>query len=149
MSCFGNENVQFDDILGLPEVDQRVNMFSQFNIMFVKNDVEKLKGQVKEMTIKEHNIPNKTAKYDLSLEVKSAKNIGLAFEYASSRFKPETIEKLALQYIDIIRQVAASPDMKIADIQRLKQDNSKKKKKLISLLENLKNDISDMGGKDA
>ena len=149
LSCFGNENVQFDDILGLPEVDQRVNMFSQFNIMFVKNDVEKLKGQVKEMTIKEHNIPNKTAKYDLSLEVKSAKNIGLAFEYASSRFKPEIIEKLALQYIDIIRQVAASPDMKIADIQRLKQDNSKKKKKLISLLENLKNDISDMGGKDA
>ncbi len=143
LACFENENVQFDDILELPEVAQEVNIYSQFNVMLIKNDLEKMHKNIENMSIKEHNIINKTAKYDLSLELKfTSNNIGLTFEYASSRFKLETVERLSENYIALIRQVCDNPDGKIANLHCTKYAAGEKKKKLKSLLKNLQDELS-------
>ena len=65
----------------------------------------------------------KIAKFDLSLEViPTAEEMALNFEFCTSLFKKETIERFSLHFIHILEQIVDNADLKISDIRILSEE---------------------------
>ncbi len=60
------------------------------------------------------------AKFDLSLEaVEREEDIGLSFDYAAALFKDETIRRWSSHFVNIIKEAATNPNVRLSDVDLL------------------------------
>ena len=70
-------------------------------------------------TVEPISLPDwaKTAKFDLSLGIDDSTNpLAGGIEYAVALFRSDTIERLVDDYIQILEQVVAQPDIRLQDL---------------------------------
>ena len=88
-----------------------------FQVMFVLHNTASEKVELSDLSINYLPINNKTARFDLSLDMYETKSglIG-SFEYNTDLFKAETIDRLVSHLENLLTGITVNPDLLIAKI---------------------------------
>jgi hypothetical protein len=121
LAAFENQNYPFESLVGkLGLSDTKRNPV--FDVAFDLHDLEPgeeaaLSRQVFEDDGGGVHFENKTAKFDLSLDVRVGAGLICIFEYATSLFKRETVENFKNHFRQVAETVADNPDIEICRIE--------------------------------
>jgi non-ribosomal peptide synthetase component F len=117
LEAFENQDYPLPELVNKLRIQTNYNRNPIFDILFVseKLDIPKLKHQ--EWTFSPYQFENKISHMDLVFYIEEIEEkIELRLEYAASLFKHSNIERLLKHYIEIIEQLVANVDIKLADI---------------------------------
>ncbi len=121
LAAFDNQNYPFESLVN------KLGLFSSkrnplFDVAFDLHDLEPgeeaaLSRQIFESAAESVHFENKTAKFDLSLDVRVGKSLICIFEYATGIFKEETIECFKNYFCQVAQAVSENPMIEIGEIQ--------------------------------
>ncbi|MEJ8545005.1 non-ribosomal peptide synthase/polyketide synthase [Brevibacillus borstelensis] len=127
LQAFENQDYPFEELVEKTNAHRDASRNPLFDTVFILQNMDlnlDIKSfQVDQLTFTSRLLDVKQAKVDLSLEA-SEENGELVFylEYGSKLFKRETIEKMANHFLQILRVVAKSPEIRLAEIPMLGED---------------------------
>ncbi|MEK5097378.1 amino acid adenylation domain-containing protein [Bacillus sp. FSL W8-0848] len=120
ITAFEHSEYQFDDLIRKLEVKRESNRNPLFDTMFVLEDARmftKQKGGVKLSPII-FELDN--AKFDMTFNILDfEQEIILNIEYSTNLFKEETISRIAENYIGILKEITANPDVALNQIEMI------------------------------
>ena len=88
-----------------------------FDTMFVLENMAIPEGDLGEIKFKNLHYKNKISKFDVTLfAMESKEEILFDFEYCTSLFKKETIERACNHYVNILKEIVENINVKIKDI---------------------------------
>lgn len=120
IEAFENQDFQFNDIVGLLNIDRSVNRNPLFNNMFALQNMEFRKKTIDNKKFVLADVETGISKFDISLiAVERGESIDLIFEYSTSLFKEETIKRLADHFTNIISSIVKNPDIQLKKIDLL------------------------------
>ena len=118
LESYQNQDYQFDMLVNKLDLDQIPNRTPLFDVMFVLQNTDDYQITVEGLQFSQYRFEEKASKMDLIIEAHDKyDNYRFKFIYATSLFKRETIERMAVHFENIIRQVIEEPEKKIAEIQ--------------------------------
>ncbi|NIM80855.1 MAG: amino acid adenylation domain-containing protein, partial [Candidatus Aminicenantes bacterium] len=142
-----NQAYPFREIIRLLGADNEVSRNPVFDAMLIVQNFEAAEFQLKGLTFLPYQSDEKeiqhTSKVDFTIEAvenEAGGDICFTLEYCTRLYKRETMERFARHFINIIREAAAEPDIRLADIDVM--DKAEKQQ----LLETF-NDTSHKSGK--
>ncbi len=118
LDVFDNQDFQFEEIVKkvAPKRDMSRNPIFNIGMVFQSMGFPELRAG--DITIKPLMHLTKIARFDQLLEIVEKGNyIETRWEYRTSLFKQETIERMATHFRNILDVVAANPDIKLRDIE--------------------------------
>jgi len=148
IEAFENQDYPFDDLVEMVVTTRDMKRNPLFDVMFDFNTstyAGKPPGQITPgLKIKPDSFESRASKVDFNLVTDEIDGrLFLLFEYSTTLFKKETMEKLLKHYEKIAGIVTANKDIKIRDIELLEEDESKairwKIQEDIQVLETAKN----------
>ena len=113
-------DVEFDDIVRTLSVEREPGKHPFFNLMLaiVDNDISAF--QLGNAGLKEITVHNGTAKFDLTIEVRTAEDgIMLEFEYSTGLFLEDTIKQMLDCFIVLLENILRHPASTISDLRIL------------------------------
>ncbi|MCP4148345.1 MAG: non-ribosomal peptide synthetase, partial [bacterium] len=126
LDAFDNQDYQFEDLVEKVAL-HRDRHNPLFDVMFawrewdpgeIENIGDDNQNEDKTRTPQEiYTYEQKTAKFDLTLGIDLKKKLAFSFEYSTTLFKKETIERYAANFKEIISAVLKNDNIKIKDIQ--------------------------------
>ncbi|NOQ25909.1 MAG: amino acid adenylation domain-containing protein, partial [Bacteroidales bacterium] len=130
IAAFENQDVQFEDLVDMLDVDRDMSRNPLFDInMVVQNFEDISEDQREEDVITEDDsklnldFAHRTSKFDMIFFVfETVKTINISIEYYSDIFKRETIEKYIRCFKSIVSSVIKNPKIKLKDIELLSQE---------------------------
>ncbi|MCK4261415.1 MAG: amino acid adenylation domain-containing protein, partial [Halanaerobiales bacterium] len=94
-----------------------------FDTMFVLQNTDTTEDVIENLKFIPYQFENKIAKLDLALNATETNNgIGFTLEYRTKLFKKETIERMAEHFIQVISQVVNEPEVVLADISMVNEE---------------------------
>jgi hypothetical protein len=109
LEAFENQEYPFEQLVQKLPVHRDVSRNPLFDALFVLQNTGAGTVEVRGLEV-EPVIPDNNSHFDLVLSAREEQDtILLELEYATSLFKPDTIETFAKYYIEILRQVTADP----------------------------------------
>ncbi|WP_109302785.1 non-ribosomal peptide synthetase [Aquimarina sp. AU474] len=127
VSCFDNQDYQFEDLVEELGLERAANRNPLTDISFTFQNFEDEEFDIPDLQLKSYNNEEQTTKFDLTLfGNESDEKIYLSFEYASDLFYKNTIERLIQYFKAITNYGIQNPDIKIADIQVLSEEEENK-----------------------
>ena len=98
-----------------------------FDVMFVLQNNEEAKEDLKDILLKPLEIEGNIAKFDLTIAMNSNRNgYGVSFEYCSDLFKEETIGNMIKHFEVLLANILESPEKKIKDIEIITEEEKEK-----------------------
>lgn len=128
IKAFDRQTYPFDELVKNLDIEKDTSRNPLFQVMFIyqNNGITPMSfdGIKTSMYIPDTGI----SKFDLSLEVvpQSDNTFSFTFEYCTNLFKNDTIERLANNFINIIKKVLDNCDKKISDIDILSEEEKNK-----------------------
>lgn len=123
LNALENEEYPFDRLVEKLNLQRDISRNPLFDTMFVLQNVEIDDKNIEGLTFVPYPIKTQISKFDLTLEVEDkGGNLLLRFEYATKLFKKETIERLAQHFLNIIEFVIEQPQVSLAEIQMLSEE---------------------------
>lgn len=123
LDVYDNQDFQFEDLvdrLGLKRDSSRLPLF---DVGFVFLSMGFPKVQLDDIEIIPHAFDHKIAHMDIMLEaVENNDGISLNWEYRTSLYKSETIERLAGHYNIILTELMEHPDIPLKDVRILSDE---------------------------
>jgi hypothetical protein len=117
INAFDNQDVQFEELVDRLDVKRDPARNPIFDVMFVVQNFERSKRSINDMKITRGDIQFRTSKFDLFLQASEVdEQLSFNLEYATSLFKPKTIEIIAGHLQEIIQQVVENKYIKLKDI---------------------------------
>ena len=91
-----------------------------FDVMLIVQNVDMPKPELGGLTFTPVPYYSKESKLDMTLEaVEIDGELKFHIEYSTALFKADTIERLAAHYVNILKEAASNPGLRIADIEIL------------------------------
>jgi amino acid adenylation domain-containing protein len=128
--ALGNQDLQFERVLELVKPPRRPSHHPLFDVSLVIQNFEHptasdVIGATETFSplFSPYPFERGTSKYDFTLYAfQTDREIHFRLEYATALFKQDTIQRMAEHLLNIIRQVAADPDIPLSQIQLLSED---------------------------
>ncbi|OPZ84531.1 MAG: Gramicidin S synthase 2 [Firmicutes bacterium ADurb.Bin419] len=135
LKAFENQDYQFEMLVEKLNVEVKPGRNPLYDVGFVLQNMKMPEMKVNGMRFIPYRDESKISKSDLTiLATEEGEVISLVFEYCTSLFKKETIERLSKDYLKILRIATSERDIKIKDIELL---DSAEKNKMISEIHNV------------
>lgn len=144
LEAFANQDYQFDMLVEKlnPPVKQGRNPI--FDVAFVLQNMKMPQMKVKDLMFIPYKDESKISKSDIAiLATEEGEVINFIFEYCTSLFKSETIERLAKDYIKIIKYATENIKIKIKDIVLVEKDEENEIASTIKKVEDVFNKLMD------
>ncbi|MCE3296531.1 MAG: amino acid adenylation domain protein [Crocinitomicaceae bacterium] len=120
LDAYDNQDLPFEQLINELNLPRDASRNPLFDVMFAYQDERKQSFRSADMEVYKASIDTDVSRFDLSLDViESKEKIALRFEFATSLFKKETVQKYAEYLQRIIRQVLEKPAVTIREIDLL------------------------------
>ncbi len=122
LAAFQNQDYPLEDLVERVVKERDASRNPLFDVMFVFQNMEKPHLDIPGLMLTEKGHENKTAKFDLNLEVMEENGrLVFSMEYRTSLFKEETAQRLGGYYKNIIHTILENPGTGLADIEIIDQ----------------------------
>jgi len=135
IEAFENQDLQFEELVDKLDLERDVSRNPLFDVMMVVQNFRRVRigegsekeenenaGHVEQMPVFGDKLPSiqykqTTSKFDMTFFVHEiGEDIHIVIEYYTAMFKSETILRLAEHFKGIVKQVGATPGIKLRDI---------------------------------
>lgn len=139
LEAYENQDYQFEMLvkdLGLKRVIGRNPIFDI--ALLIQNNEDST--VLEDLKITPYPISASDAKFDLTLIANERfKTLELGFQYRTQLYAEETIERMALHFVHVLRSIVDNPQVKLSDIDLL----SEEQKQRVTVATNQLSDVSD------
>ena len=126
LAAYENEAYPFRELIKKTVNTSDMSHNPLFNVMLIVQNVDMAQLEVEGLTFTHYPYYSKVSKLDMTLEaVEIEEEIQFHIEYSTALFKPETIERLAGHFVNILREAAANPEQPISQIDILSKEEKK------------------------
>ena len=117
IAAFDNQDVPFEDLVKLLDREKDPSRNPLFDVAFVAQNYKPPAIRLEGLTLAPYEHVYQTSKFDITLFVYDlGEEIVFDLEYATTLYKPATIEKIADRYIEVIKQILDNADIPIKEI---------------------------------
>ncbi len=125
-SAFYNQDYQLDMLIDSLGIKREASRNTLFDVMFSLTK-RKEKQVMEDITVKPLYFSHDTAKLDLSFTViENGHDLSFSIEYRDDLFLPETIDRMAAHYINLLGHIVSKKDSRLKDIDILSEAEKKK-----------------------
>ncbi|MDQ0232873.1 non-ribosomal peptide synthetase [Metabacillus malikii] len=126
LAAIENQDYPFELLVEKLKVQRDTSRNPLFDTMFTLQESSYSQVEMEGLHLSTVDIESNSSKFDLSLFVSEGKDgLEVQFEYRTSLFKKESIERLSQHFIKILNTIAASPQLKLADIDMVMEEEKK------------------------
>jgi amino acid adenylation domain-containing protein len=116
LKAFKHQDYPFDTLVDRLDVSREGGRNPLFDVMFNFQNMEAVDHKGGDVRLSRYQLENKTARFDLSLQVTGAdKDLTLRFNYSTALFKAATIETLARHYLNLLDEIPNYPRQKLQE----------------------------------
>ncbi|MGG4442796.1 non-ribosomal peptide synthetase [Brevibacillus fortis] len=120
LGAFEHQDYPFDQLVDRLQIQRDVSRNPVFNTLFTLHNEINLDVQMDGLLLKRYPSDYSISKFDLSFDVTECENgLECSFEYATALFDPDTIERMAKHYSQLIRSIVEDPSTKLAHIRMI------------------------------
>jgi amino acid adenylation domain-containing protein len=120
LQVFENQDYPFQDLIEKLFLPRDPSRNPLFDVLFVLQNANGRQPGAGSLRYTPCNIKNPIAKFDLTLNAGETEDgISFELEYCTRLFKKETIERMAGHFLNIIRETANHPEIKLSEIEML------------------------------
>ncbi|AOK89971.1 non-ribosomal peptide synthetase [Paenibacillus polymyxa] len=117
LGAYEHQDYPFEELVEVLQVSRDLSRNPLFDTMFSLQKHESLDLTLEGLQWSLFDIEEKTAKFDLSLDIVEADNeLVCKIEYATSLFRQETMVRLAGHYEQLLASILAQPGARISDL---------------------------------
>lgn len=117
INAYNNQDVQFEDILDILRKDTNNSNLMLFNTLFVMQNGEMPKFNIKDLQAEPVAIHNNQAIFDLHWEVLEVDNeLKISISYRNEMFHKDTIKSMGAHYLRIMKSICENRNILIKDI---------------------------------
>ncbi|MBW7477858.1 AMP-binding protein, partial [Paenibacillus oenotherae] len=117
LGALENDRYPFEELVDKLAVRRDVSRNPLFDVMFVLQNTGMPKVACGDVVFEPREPRRSTAKFDLTLEVvEGAQGLRCNFEYRTSLFRRETVERMASHWLRLVAAIAREPELKLAEI---------------------------------
>jgi amino acid adenylation domain-containing protein len=126
LEAFNYQDTPFERIVEVLNPVRDVSRSPIFQAVFAYQDVRNRKKEFAGMSYEQINIQRPAAQTDIDYWVRlSDEGITGGFDFTHDLFKDSTMERVVVYYKEIIKRIAENPDIRIADLITLPQEEYK------------------------
>ncbi|MGD2089138.1 MAG: amino acid adenylation domain-containing protein, partial [Candidatus Aminicenantes bacterium] len=120
IQAFENQDVQFEYLVEQLNPPRDPSRNPIFDVLIVVQNFESSKREMKTLRYTPYPLENKTSKFDFTLFVNEIDNeIFFDIEYCTALFKEATIQRMAVHFLNVLRQMVNEPGIKIGEMEIL------------------------------
>ena len=120
LGAFAHQDLPFEMLVEELQPERDMSHSPLFQVMFVMNNVPVEKLQLPGLELSVVEIENKTAKFDLILNVtEDGDRLSCKLEYNTDLFLDETMDRFISHYLTLLEQVVDQPQAKIGELRLL------------------------------
>jgi non-ribosomal peptide synthetase component F len=117
IQAFENQDVQFGHLVEQLNPPRDPSRNPIFDVLIVVQNFEPSKREIKAPRFIPYPLENKTSKFDFTLFVNEIEDeIFFNIEYGSALFKEATIQRMAVHFLNILRQMVSEPGIQIGEM---------------------------------
>ena len=126
LKAYENQDYQFELLIEKLGIKRDLSRNPLFDTVFVLQNTGSKELNAQGLKFIPYDTQHKVAKFDMTLIASELKDdISLGVEYCTRLFRKETIERLLGHYVHILEQIVENPDLRIADINVLTNQERK------------------------
>ena len=127
LRAYENQDYQFEELVERLEIKRDLSRNPLFDVMFALQNEEMGQLEIPGLRLSPFRAENRISRLDMTMNA-SEEGEGIAFvlEYCSKLFKKETMERLSGHYINILREMAGKPGMKISEINMMSEEERRR-----------------------
>ncbi|CAH1206498.1 D-alanine--D-alanyl carrier protein ligase [Paenibacillus plantiphilus] len=127
LQAFEHQDYPFEELVEKLDVARDMSRNPLFDTMFVLQNLERRETELEGLRLSPYAAGNGAAKFDLALTAAEGADDGAAglyftLDYSTALYERQTMERLADHFSRLLEQLAANPDMKLADIEMVSVD---------------------------
>ncbi|MGB7605590.1 MAG: amino acid adenylation domain-containing protein, partial [Lutisporaceae bacterium] len=117
LKAYENQDVQFEGLVELLNIQRDVSRNPLFDVVFVLNNTDNDNMDLEEIKIRTIDVNNKISKFDIMMSAfESEDKIYFNTEFCTKLFKKETIEAMCVRFKKLLDEVLKNPDKKMSEI---------------------------------
>lgn len=123
LDAYDNMDYQFEKLVEKLEVHRDISRNPLFDTVFTLERTENPCYKIDDLEFKHIDFRTNTSKYDLTLTCRETNGgINFIFEYCTRLYKKETVERLAVHFINILKSVTENADCKLSQLNMLSDE---------------------------
>ncbi|PCN46334.1 hypothetical protein B9C88_02170 [Brevibacillus laterosporus] len=123
LKAYENQDYLFEELVDKLDVNRDMSRNPLFDTMLVLQNLENQEQDLEQLRITPYVSEHTISKFDLTLHaMEDADTLLCSFEYATTLFKRETIERMAKHFIQLIDGLVSDPHAKLSTIELLTTD---------------------------
>lgn len=123
LRAYENQDYPFESLVEKLDLQRSLSRNPLFDAMFALQNTPPGMGRFGDIRLVSYIVKRTTAKFDLMIDAVEGKD-GIFFdlEYSTEILRRETIERMIVHFTNIMREIVANPDVRIADIVMLSEE---------------------------
>ena len=127
LQTFENQDYQFEELVEKLNLRRDLSRTPLFDTLFVLQNMDIEPIELNNLKLTPYYLKKNTAKFDITLiSVETDGGIEFTLEYCTKLFKKETVERLAMHYLNILEEITANPEKRLAEIEMLSKEEKKR-----------------------
>ena len=120
INAYENQDYPYEELIENLDIKRDLSRNPLFDTMFILQNTNTGEFAVEGLVFEPLELDGTAAKFDITLSAAEyASQIHLDFEYCTSLFKAETIERLAGHFINILEEIIKNPEIQLSQIEVL------------------------------
>lgn len=127
LKAFENQEYPFDELVGKVSSERHALRNPIFNVMFVLQNIDNTRLNLKNCTTEPINFESNVAKFDFTLIITEFdKGYDLTWEYSTDLFNRETIHMMSNHFSELLKDVLENPIKKINQYNLMSKNEKKR-----------------------
>lgn len=140
VEAYSNQDVPFEKLVEELNIERDMSRNPVFQVLFAMQNTPLQEMKFSDISITTFEIDGQYSRFDLSVDIGNLdKGLYAEFEYNSDLFEKATIERMAVHYVQLIKEISINPDEELSSYCILTEDEKK------FLLTDINNTFSPMG----
>jgi amino acid adenylation domain-containing protein len=125
LACFDNQAYPYEELVDQLRVDRDTSRNPLFDVMFSYQGAEKGSLKIAGLAVRPYAVEQAVSKFDLTFSVVERDDrIDLNFEYATTLFRRETIDRFIAYVRNILAAVIRDREIRLSDIDLLSKEEA-------------------------
>ncbi|WP_051775464.1 non-ribosomal peptide synthetase [Paenibacillus tyrfis] len=118
LRAYENQDYPFEELVDKLDVARDLSRNALFDTMFVLQNTEQEELDIEGLEFRPYANKHNVSKFDLTFSaIEDKEQILCSIEYATSLYKPETIERMAKHFIQLIDVIASDPQVQLSSLE--------------------------------